>query len=130
MPGYSGVRSAGEIVQDVMRDVGEIVRAEVRLARAEMLEKAKAAGAGAGMLGGAAVCGLLGGMCFAAAAIAALSLAMAVWLAAAIVCVLLLAVAGGMYAAGRKMLKQVNPVPERTRQTLKDDLEWAKHHAK
>ena len=35
-----------------------------------------------------------------------------------------------MYAGGRAKLRDVTPVPERTVQTLKDDIEWAKHPTK
>jgi len=75
-----GERSAGEIMQDVVRDVGEVVRGEVRLARAEMSEKARQAGKAGGFFGGAAVCGLMAVAAMVAAAIAGLALVMPLWL--------------------------------------------------
>jgi len=128
-PNQNG-RSTGEIMQDVVGDLGDIVRAELRLARAEVGEKASNAGSAAGMLGRAAVAGLLGGMSLVATAIAVLATALPVWLASVIVTVVLLIAAGSMYAVGRSKLKDVNPTPERTVETLKDDIEWAKHHAR
>jgi len=123
----SGERSAGEIVQNVMRDVSEVIRGEVRLAKAEMGEKVSAAGKAGGMLGGAALFGIMGFGALVAAAIAALAMIVALWISALIVGVLLVCIAGAMYAGGRAKLKDVNPVPERTVETLKDDVEWAKH---
>jgi hypothetical protein len=124
---YVGERSAGEIVQNVMRDVGEVVRGEVRLAKAEISEKVGKAGQAGGMFGGAAVCGLMGLGALVTAAIAALAMVLPLWGAAGIVGFFLLCIAGVMYLSGRSKLKDVTPVPERTVETLKDDVEWAKH---
>jgi len=130
MATYTNERSLGEIMQDVVQDFGNIVRAEIRLARAEVGDNVKKAGSAAGMFGGAAVCGLLGGMAFVAACIAVLALAMPVWLAAIIMTLVLVCAGAAMYAGGRSKLRNVNAVPERTTQTIKDDVEWAKHHVR
>lgn len=52
-------RSIPEILRDILQDIGRMVQAEIRLARTELGEQARKAGKAAGMLGGAAVCGLL-----------------------------------------------------------------------
>jgi len=122
-----GERSTGEIMQDVIRDVGEVVRGEVRLAKAEMVETARNAGTAGGFFGGAAVCGLMGVAALVVAAIAGLALLMPLWAAALIMGVLLACIGGAMYAGGRSKLKEVHPVPEKTVQTIKDDVQWAKH---
>jgi len=122
-----GERSTGEIMQDVIRDVGEVVRGEMRLARAEISEKASKAGKAGGMFGAAAVCGLMAGGALVAAGIAALALVVPLWASALIVGVLLVCIGGAMYAAGRAKLKEIEPVPEKTVQTIKDDVQWAKH---
>jgi len=122
-----GERSAGEIMQDVVRDVGEVVRGEVRLAKAEMAETARNAGKAGGFFGGAAVCGVMGLASLVAAGIAALALLMPLWAAALIMGVLLVCIGGVMYAGGRSKLKEVHAVPEKTVETIKDDVQWAKH---
>jgi hypothetical protein len=124
---YPGERPAGEIVQNLMRDLTDVIRGEARLAKAEIGEKVSKLGKAGGFFGGAALCGVMGFAAIVACAIAALALALALWAAAAIVGLLLLGVAGALYAAGRAKLKEVNPVPERTVETLKDDVEWAKN---
>ena len=43
-------RSVGEIIEDVVHDFGDIVRSELRLARAEITDKAQRAGKAAGLL--------------------------------------------------------------------------------
>jgi hypothetical protein len=122
-----GDRSAGEIVQDVMRDVGEVVRGEVRLAKAEFREKASQAGKAGGFFGAAALCGVMGFACLTLAGVAGLALFVPVWASALIVSVFLLIVAGGAYFGGKSKMQDVTPVPEKTVQTIKDDIQWAKH---
>ncbi len=123
-------RSMSEILRDSLTDVQNILRAEIRLAKAEMKETAQQAGPAGGLLGGAAVCGLFAGACLVVTCIAALALAMPVWLAALIMGVCLGCAAWAMFIGGRNRMKQVNPVPQRTVETLKDDVEWAKHRTK
>lgn len=123
----NGERSAGEIVQDVVRDVGEVVRGEIRLARAEMTEKAGKFGKAGGLFGAAALCGLMGFACLVLAGVAALALVMPVWLAALVISLCLVCIAAAAYAGGRSKMKDINPVPERTVQTIKEDIQWAKH---
>jgi len=123
----TGERSASEIVQDVVRDMGDVVRGEVRLAKAELSEKASQAGKAGGYYGVAALCGLMGFACLVLAGVAGLALVMPVWLAALLVSVFLLCVAGAAYFGGKAKMSEINPVPERTVQTIKDDIQWAKH---
>jgi hypothetical protein len=127
---YMGERSLGMIVQDVVRDVGEVVRGEVRLAKAEMSEKVSQAGKSGVLFGGAALCGVMGFAALVFAAIAGLTMVVPTWAAAAIVGVFLSCIAAALFLGGRAKLKEVTPVPERTVQTLKDDVEWAKHPMK
>jgi hypothetical protein len=50
--------SVPELVKELTRDISELVRQEIELARVEMTEKGKKAGLGVGMFGGAAVLGM------------------------------------------------------------------------
>jgi len=123
----NGERTASEIVQDVMRDAGEVVRGEIRLAKAELSEKAAKAGKAGGYFGGAALCGAMGFACLVLAGVAGMALVMPVWLAALLMSLFLVCIAAAAYAGGKAKMKDVNPVPERTVQTIKDDIQWAKH---
>ena len=127
---YIGERPLGEIVQSVMRDLGEVIRGEARLAKAEMSEKVSQASKSGVWFGGAALCGIMGFAALVFAAISALTMFVSTWAAALIVGVFLFCVAGAMFLGGRAKLKELTPVPERTVQTLKDDVEWAKHPTK
>ena len=86
-------QSIGELVKDLASETSTLVRQEIDLAKAEMAERGKQAGKGAGMLGAAALVGLLAAGALTACLIAVLDLAMATWLAALIVTVVFGAIA-------------------------------------
>jgi len=124
-------RPIGELLRQLSQETTTLVRQELDLAKAEMAEKGKRAGVGAGMFGGAGAAALLGLAALSAAAIAALDAAMPLWLAALIVAVIWLAVAGVLAATGRTRVQQATPpVPEQTQQSVKEDVEWAKTRAR
>ncbi len=93
-----------------------------------MREKAGKAGAGVGMWGGAGVAGLLALGCLTAFLILALDGAMPNWLAALIVGLVYAAIAGVLYLRGKQRVEEAAPVvPEQTIETIKEDVQWAKH---
>jgi predicted lipid-binding transport protein (Tim44 family) len=121
----------GELLKQLSQETTTLVRQELELAKAEMAQKGKRAGLGAGMFGGAAGAALLGLGALSGAAIAALDTAMALWLAALIVALIWLAVAGVLALTGKSKVQQATPpVPEQTQRSVKEDVEWAKTHAK
>ena len=87
----------------------QLIRAELRLAQAEMTAKAKHAGIGAGLFGGAGLVALYGVGALIATVILALSLVMDPWLAALIVTVVLFAVAGVAALLGKKQVSEATP---------------------
>ena len=123
-------RPTGELLKELSDQTTTLVKQEIELAKAELSEKGKKAGAGAGMFGGA---GLLGVFAFAAAttaAIAALDTAMELWLAALIVAAVYGAIAGVLALSGKKQVQEAAPVaPEQAVESVKEDVEWAKTRA-
>jgi hypothetical protein len=125
--------SEGQSVHELLHELAEesalLVRAEMTLARTELMEKAKPVAASAAALGAAAVlgAGAFGGA--SACAIMALSIPVPGWAAAAIVTIvyalsaLVLAVVGA-----RQMRKTMRSIAPQTAQTIKDDIAWAKTH--
>lgn len=123
--------STGELVKQLSEQTSTLVRKEIELARAELSEKGKVAGQGAGMFGGAAVIGLLAAGALTTAVIALLDKAMALWVAALIVTVVYAAIAAVLAMAGRDRVKEGLPAaPEQTVETVKEDVQWAKSQAK
>ena len=122
--------STAELVKELSREVSQLVREEIALAKAEMTEKGKQAGVGAGMLSGAAVLGLAavgGSMAF---LILVLDSWMPGWLAALIVTVVYAAAAAVLALRGRERISHATPpVPTQTIESVKEDVQWAKTHA-
>jgi uncharacterized membrane protein YqjE len=118
----------GDLVKELSSQVSTLVRQEVELAKAEVGEKGKKAGVGAGMFGGAGVAGLLSLICLSVMAILVLNAWMRDWLAALIVTLVWAAVAGVLAMRGRQELRELgSPVPEQTKETIKEDIEWARN---
>src|ERR1700709_738305 len=77
--------STGELSSSLTEQLGTLVRDEVRLAQAEVTQKAKRLGIGAGLFGGAGLVALLGVGALVTAAIFGLANVMPGWLAAIVV---------------------------------------------
>lgn len=123
--------SVPELLRQLSDQTATLVRQELDLAKAELTEKGKQAGVGAGMFGAAGVAGLYAVGALTAAVILALSLAMTGWLAAVIVAVIYGAVAGVLALTGKSRLQRgVPPVPEQTVQTVKEDVAVARDAVK
>jgi uncharacterized membrane protein YqjE len=119
--------SLGELVKRLSDQTSRLVRQEIELARAEMTEKGKRFGVGAGLLGGAGILALVALGTLSACLIAAIAVALPVWAAALIVTALWLAVAGVLALIGKRRVREATPpVPEQTVETVKEDLQWAK----
>jgi Putative Actinobacterial Holin-X, holin superfamily III len=120
-------RPIGELVRDLSQQTSTLVRKEIQLAQAELQQKGKIAGKGAGMLGGAAAAGLLALGALTAALITLLDDAMATWVAALIAMALWAIVAAALAKAGQNALKRATPPAPQTVETVKEDIQWAKN---
>jgi len=119
-------RGVGELVKELAEQTTTLVRQELRLAQAEVQQKGKLAGKGAGMLAGAAVAALLGLGALTALLIVILDSFLNLWLAVAIVMILWLIVAAVLANAGKKALQASTPPAPQTVETVKEDIQWAK----
>jgi Putative Actinobacterial Holin-X, holin superfamily III len=120
-------RSSGEIVQDLVQNVQEILRSEVRLAKAEITLEAKKAARGAAISAGGAILAIFALGLLLWTGVYALALALPMWAAALIVGVLVGITAGAMLAVGRARMKQVHPKPETTIRSVKENVQWLKN---
>jgi uncharacterized membrane protein YqjE len=118
----------GDLVKELSSQVSTLVRQEVELAKAEVGEKGKKAGVGAGMYGGAGVAALLMLGSLTAFLVLVLQIFLPEWAAALIVTLVWGVVAGVLVLrARRKMQEMGNPAPKQTIETVKEDIQWAKH---
>jgi Putative Actinobacterial Holin-X, holin superfamily III len=126
-PGDLRERSLGELFKQLSEETTRLIHQELELAKAELADKGRQVGAGAGLFGGAGAIGLAALGALTACFILALNAVMPAWLAALIVAVVYGAIAAFLALRGRDRVKQATPlVPEQTIETVKEDVEWAK----
>jgi hypothetical protein len=124
-------RPTADLLKELSDHTTTLVKQEIDLAKAELSEKGKKAGLGAGMFGGAGLFGVFAFAALTTCIIAALESPLNLWLAALIVAVVYAAVAGVLALQGRKKVKEAGPpVPEQTTESVKEDVQWAKTRAK
>ena len=115
--------STGELVGQLSEQLSRLVRDEVRLAQAEVTQKAKRLGIGAGLFGGAGVVALLGLGALVTAAILGLANVLPGWLAAVLVAIALFAVAGLLALLGKKDVQRATPpLPTETIASVQADV--------
>jgi uncharacterized membrane protein YqjE len=119
-------RPLGELVGDLARDLGTLVRQEIDLAKVELKEEAVKTGKAAGMLGGAGFAGYMVLLFLSLTVARALGEVMPLAWAALIVAVIWAVVGAVLYLLGRSRLRSVDPTPHRTVETIKEDVQWAK----
>jgi len=120
--------SVAQLLSGIVGDAQELVRKEIALARQEIreeLDAAKSAGIKLGIAGGVlAIGGLL--LVLAIAQGIADLFDWPVWAGYALVGVVL-AIAGGiLFSAAQRQIKEIRPMPERTVETMKENVEWIK----
>lgn len=111
-------RSIGSVVQDVVGNIGRIVRAEVRLAQIELVDAAHATVEAAKLLGGGVIVGQLAIGLFLLAGVRGLETVVAPWLAALLVALGAAAVAAALVVSGMKKLQRVILQPSKTLESL------------
>lgn len=123
-------RSITEVLQDILNNVQNIIRAEVILAKSEVMDEIAKVKAAAPLLivGGATA--LLATLFLIWTIVYLLALVLPLWAAALIVTAVLAAVGGATLSSGIKQLRRVDPKPERTIATVKENVQWAKQQIK
>src|SRR5918998_5838224 len=130
-PNQLGDQSVSDLVKQLSEQTATLVRQEMRLAQVELQEKGKKVGIGAGMFGAGGLVAFFGAATLIVALVLALATALAPWLSALIVGVLLLAAAGVAALKGKQQIEEATPpLPEHTVETVKEDLQHVKQRAK
>ena len=125
-----GQRSMPEIMRAIATDTSTLVRKEVELARQEIMEAVTARLKAAGAMAAAAVMGLMVLVFAGAAAASALEGSVSAWAARLIVAGGFLVIAAAAVMAGIARAKNPPLAPEKTVETVKEDVEWAKAQLK
>jgi len=118
-------KSLGELFGDLTSDLGRLFRAEVQLAKTEARDELKETGKAAGMYGAAGLAGWMTALFVSLALAWLVDQALNTALSFLIVGVLW-AIAGAIfYQRGKTQMSSVEPLPQ-TKETLKEDAQWAK----
>ena len=119
--------SVAELIKRATEDLSRLIRDELALAKLELAAKGKQAGMGAGMLGGGAMFAFFGVGALVTTAILGLATVLAPWLAALIVAVVLLVVAGILALVGKARLQRsVPPVPKEAMASVQESIDQIK----
>jgi uncharacterized membrane protein YqjE len=123
--------STGQLISDLTDQISRLVRDEARLAQAEVTQKAKRLGIGAGLFGGAGLFAFFGLATLITTLVLALAEFLPPWLAALIVTVVLFAVAAVLALVGKKdVQKGTPPVPTEAIASTKTDIRTVKESAR
>ena len=123
-------RSIADVLQDILANIQSIIRAEVRLAKTEVTEEVTKAGAAAGMLAGGAVTALFACELLLLTILFALARVVPLWAAALMLFLVTAVVSAVLLAAGKKRFSTVHATPEKTIESVKENVEWVKSQTK
>jgi hypothetical protein len=115
----------GELLAEMTTKLGNLVRAELDLAKTEAKEEVGRAGKAAGLFGGAGAAGYLALLFLSAGLAWLLDQALNTALSFALVGVLWLVIAFVLLASAKKKVKGLEVLPV-TKDTLREDVQWAK----
>jgi hypothetical protein len=119
-------RSLGELFSELANETTTLVRQEIQLAKTEMTQKATEAGKDVGLIGAGGALAYAGLLALLAAAILGLGQLIPMWLSALIVGLVVVGIGYLLVQRGLTALKQIDPTPRQTIQTLQEDKEWVK----
>lgn len=119
-------RSLGELFSELANETTTLVRQEIQLVRTEMTQKATQAGKDVGMIGVGGALAYAGLLALIAALIIGLGELIPLWLSALIVGLVVVGIGYMLIQRGLTALKQIDPKPQQTIQTLQEDKEWVK----
>jgi nitrate/nitrite transporter NarK len=115
-----------QLISRMTSDVSTLFRKEVELAKIEVKDEVRQTAKAGAMYGGAGFAGYLAAVMISFAIALLLDLTMATWLAFLIVGIIYAIVAYVLFKQGQQRAKRINPVPEQTVETIKEDIEWVK----
>jgi hypothetical protein len=129
--GAAASRSTADLVRDVSELVPRLVREELNLAKAELSDKGRHAGAGAGLFAGGGLFAFFGIAVLITAAVLGLAEAVPAWASALIVGAALLVLAAVSALVGRSQVKRaVPPIPTEAVDSTKQDVQAVKESAR
>jgi uncharacterized membrane protein YqjE len=118
------VRSIPELLHDIVANFQHLIRSELQLAKTEMREEAAKARRPFLILGLGITTAAFALFFLFLAAVYALQVVVPTWAASIIVAATAGLIAAVLFTAGKTGLKQIHAVPERTIDSLKENVQW------
>jgi uncharacterized membrane protein YqjE len=126
----NGERAVSDVLQDILRNLQDMVRSEVRLAKVEIREEVRRA-VSSGIWIGAGLVGALSAWIFLLWTVAyLLATRMSMWTATLVVAVVMACIGSVLIIGGLRRVKRLQPIPQRTVDSVKENLEWIKQPTK
>ena len=123
-------RSVSDVLQDILRNLQDMVRAEIRLAKVELREEGRRAVSSGIWIGTGAVAAASAWIFMLWTLAYALATRMPMWAATLVVALAMAAAAAVLIKGGMDRIKRIQPIPERTVEAVKENLEWMKQPTK
>lgn len=121
-------RSIADVLKDIFSNVQEMVRSEIRLARAEMREEVSSTLSSAQMLAIGGVLGLFALGFILVAITQGLAMVMPAWAASLVMGIVLGLIGTALLMTGKQHLRA--PTPNKTIENVKENVEWMKNQTK
>jgi hypothetical protein len=119
----------GSLVRDVAEDLSKLLRQELELAKTETKQEVIKAGKAGGAFGGAGLAGWLAVLFLSLAVMFALDAVMPIGWAALIVAVIWGVAGAVLFVTGRNRMRAVSLVPDKTVETVKEDVRWLQNRS-
>ena len=119
-------RTVSDVLQDILRNLQEIVRSEIRLARVEIRDQMRRAVSSSVWIAAGAVSAVSAWIFLLWTLAYALATRMPLWTATLIVAVVMAGTAWVLIMGGLRKATHIQPIPGRTVESVKENLEWMK----
>jgi len=120
-------KSVGDLFGDLSKDLGDLVSMHIDLAKAELKLDIQEAGKTAGMFGAGAFAGYMTIVMLSLSIAWVLALWMPTWAGFLIVAGVWAVATAGLLLNGKRKADAMDLAPHQTVETVKEDVEWAKH---
>jgi CO dehydrogenase/acetyl-CoA synthase delta subunit len=123
-------RSVSDVLQDILRNLQEMVRSEIRLAKLEIRGEVKTAVSSGTWIAAGAVAAMCALSFMLWTVVYALATRMPLWTATLLIAVVMAATGATLIMSGIRRGTQTHPIPVRTVASVKENLEWMKQPTK
>ena len=123
-------RPVSDVFQDIVRNLQEMVRSEIRLAKVEIRGEVRQAVSSGAWIAAGGVAAMSAWIFLLWALAFVLATRMSMWAATLIVALVMAGAAAALVITGIRRATRIHPMPERTLESVKENLEWMKQPTK